>query len=76
LKAHKRQFSFSKWMRTHNKEPKKVLINGSVLDLFYAGAVLLNSHPETGTIHEYFKSELDILERETAKRGEVTIIET
>lgn len=74
LKGEKRQFSFSKWLKVFNREPKKALIKGSVLDTFFAGAVLLKSHPEKDKIHKYFESELEILERETSKYGDVVLI--
>lgn len=73
-KASKRQFSFSKWLKSFNREPLKVLISASLHDVFYAGVVLLHSHPEKDKIYSYFNSELDLLERETAKLGEVSII--
>ncbi len=73
-KANKRQFSFSKWLKSFNREPRKVLIRASIEDVFYAGVILLDSHPEKNKIHEYFNSELEMLKSETSKLGEVSLI--
>lgn len=74
LKAIKRQGSFSRWIKTHNKEPKKVMIKGEVANIIYAGAIMLAKHPESKRIETYFKKELKEF-TETQKSGSVDIIE-
>lgn len=74
LKAIKRQGSFSRWLTTHNKEPKKVMIKGEVANIIYAGAIMLVKHPEAKKIETYFKKELKEF-TETQKSGSIDIIE-
>lgn len=72
-KGAKRQEAFVRWIKTHNKEPMKTLIKGTVYDSIYVGAILLNTHKELDKIKDYFESELELLESETNKNGEVSV---
>lgn len=74
LKAFKRQVSFEKWFEANNKAPKKTLIKGEIAGLIYAGAIMLNQHPEKAKIKAHFDKELnDILTSQ--KSGSINLIE-
>ena len=75
-KGRKRQFSFAKWLKVFNREPKKVLIRASILDTIYVGAVLISSHPEKDKVYLYFQSQLESIENEMHKTGEVSIFQS